>query len=103
MTFPRPRQIRGDVIPFNGTDGERAANKLTHAWEQVPNPITFIPIPARVVERVTQEEALELAKPSETVGKCSKCGCWFNDYDASWKCGEAPRYTETIVWSRGRG
>jgi hypothetical protein len=95
MTFPRPRQIKGEVVRFNGTDGERAANKLTHAWEQVPNPCQYIPITARQAEQLTREEALKLAKPSETVGKCSKCGCWFNDPDASWKCGEAPRYTET--------
>lgn len=97
MTLRRIRQMEGDIIPFSGTDGERAANRLTHAWEQVPNPITFIPIPARVVERVTQEEALELAKPPEKVGRCSQCGCWYNDLGAFWKCGEAPRYTETII------
>lgn len=98
MTLSRPRQLRGAVIPFSGTVGERAANRLTHAWEQFPNPLTYSPLTARLVEQLTQEEAMKLAKPEkETLPKCSKCGCWGADLDASWKCGEAPRYAETRV------
>jgi len=96
MTLRIPRQLEGDVIPFDGTDAQRAENRISHAWEQVPNPVQFVPIPARWVEQLSMEEALELAKPkSDTFPKCSKCGCWGSDLAASWKCGEAPRFTET--------
>lgn len=96
MTLRKPRQMAGDVIPFKGTSAQRAENRLSHAWAQVPNPIPFAPLPARVVEKLSQEEARELAKQGpETLPKCSKCGCWGAGQAASWKCGEAPRYTET--------
>jgi hypothetical protein len=93
MTFYVPKQSPNPVIPFTGTNGERAENRLTHAWEQVPNPITFIPLPARVVEQHTPEEVLEMAKPpQEFLPKCRQCGCWGAGLAASWKCGEAPFY-----------
>jgi len=96
MTLSRLSQIAGQVIPFDGTDAQRAENRISHAWEQVPNPIKAMPLPARVVEQLTQEEALAMAKPKlDHFPKCSKCGCWGSDLAASWKCGEAPRYTET--------
>lgn len=96
MTLRTPRQIAGQVIPFNGTTAQRAENRLSHAWEQVPNPVTSMPLPARVVERLTHEEATAMSRPpKETLPKCSQCGCWGADLAASWKCGNAPRYTET--------
>jgi len=96
MTLRTPRQIAGHVIPFIGTAAQRAENQLSHAWEQVPNPFTSMPLPARVVESLCQEEAMEMARPhKETLPKCSQCGCWGADRAAFWKCGEAPRYTET--------
>lgn len=96
MTFWTPRQIAGQVIPFSGTAAKRAENRISHAWEQVPNPVSSMPLPARVVEGLSQEEAMEMARPQkETVPKCSQCGCWGADLAAFWKCGEAPRYSET--------
>jgi len=98
MTLRKPRQSEGDVKPFDGTDGQRAENRLSHAWKQVPNPIKFMPIPARWVEQLSTEEALGLASPPlETLPKCERCGCWGAEDAASWPCGEAPRFTETIM------
>lgn len=98
MTLRRLSQIAGQVRKFDGTNGERAANRLTHAWEQVPNPIQTMPLPRSWVEQLSHEEALELAKPPmETLPKCRRCGCWGADEAAKWKCGEPPRYTETLV------
>ncbi len=96
MTLRTPRQTAGHVVPFTGTAAQRAENRLSHAWEQVPNPITCVPLPARVVESLSREEAMEMARPQkETLPKCRQCGCWGADHAASWKCGEAPRYSET--------
>ena len=96
MTLRRFRQVAGEVKPFTGTDGERAENRLSHAWKQVPNPIKAMPLPKSTVENLSKEEALELARPEkETWGKCSACGCWDNEPAASWPCGEAPRFTES--------
>jgi len=98
MTLRMPKHFSGEVIPFDGTDGQRAENRLSHAWEQVPNPVQFVPIPARWVEQLSMEEAMKLAKPKkDTVAKCSQCGCRGGDRAASWPCGEAPRFTE-IMW-----
>ena len=96
MTLCTPRQIAGQVIPFSGTDGERAANRLSHAWEQVPNPFKFISFSARGIKRLDHEVDAELAKRSlEMLPKCSRCKCWGIDLAAWWQCGQAPRYTET--------
>jgi hypothetical protein len=93
MTICFPKDRSNQVIPFDGTNGERAENRLSHAWEQVPNPITSIPLPARLVEQLSYDEAMEMAKPPNAfLPKCSKCGCWGAEPAASWKCGEAPRY-----------
>lgn len=97
MTLRFPKHHIGDAIPFDGTDGERAKNRLTHAWEQVPNPIKSMPIPKSWVEQLSREEALGLAKPPvDTLPKCSKCGCWGASEEANWECGVVPRFTETI-------
>jgi len=96
MTLRNFRERAGEVKPFNGTDAERAENRLSHAWVQVPNPMKAMPLPKSWVKQLSKEEAYELAKPKlETWGKCSVCGCWFNEEEASWKCGEAPRFTES--------
>ncbi len=87
-------------MPFTGTEEERIANRATHTWVDVPNPIQKVPLPASWVEQVTQEEAAYLAKPlREIVPWCSRCGTYGYStayHAADWKCGEAPRYTKTV-------
>lgn len=82
------------VRKFDGTRGERAANRLTHAWRQVPNPIRYVPIPASAVHTMTDAEIRKATTPAlETLPRCSTCGEWGASNAADWPCGAAPRST----------
>lgn len=87
MTIRLPKHLVGDVLPFNGTAGERAANILTHAWEQEENPM----------DEKTWISVFNTPRP-EFLARCSKCKAVGNmTATAEWPCGE-PRLAETVVW-----
>lgn len=87
LTLAMPKQVAGEVIPFDGTRGERAANILSHAWEQEINP--------------TNENLwlIIYKKPRpEFLSRCSQCNA-VKDIGkrAEWPCGN-PRLAETYIW-----
>ncbi len=87
MTIRLPKHAPGDIIEFDGTPGQRAANILSHAWEQETNP--------------TNENLwLSIYKRPrpEFLSRCSQCNA-VKDIGkrAEWPCGN-PRLAETYIW-----
>jgi hypothetical protein len=87
MTIRLPKLAPGDVVEFDGTRGERAANILSHAWEQEANPTT------------EQIWLIFYKRPRpEFLSRCSRCNA-VKDLSkcADWPCGN-PRLAETYIW-----
>lgn len=88
MTIRFPKYAKGEIIDFNGTPGELAANTLTHAWVQEKNPYT------------KEEWARKFGdeKYPKTLGRCSKCNALARvTREAGWQCGE-PRRADKAIW-----
>lgn len=81
MTFPRSK-IPGTTPRFEGTAGERAANRLSHAWVQEKN---IIP------EEGWTDYFVNMAgrQWSDHVGRCATCGVLDYSTASEWPCGQA--------------
>jgi hypothetical protein len=87
MTIRLPRYAPGWVIPFDGTPGQHATNILSHAWEQVKNPLN---------EKAWV--AIYNTSRPEFLSRCSQCNALRNMTEtAEWLCGE-PRRAETYIY-----
>ena len=87
MTIRLPRYSPGDVIEFDGTPGERAANILSHAWAQEANPM----------DENCWRRGHNTPRP-ETLSRCSQCNAVKElTHSAEWPCGQ-PRLAVTHIW-----
>ena len=87
MTIRLPKAAPGDVIKFDGTRGERAANILSHAWKQEANPM----------DEKTWLIIYKTPRPNY-LSRCSQCNAVKDmTRSAEWPCGE-PRLAATYIW-----
>ena len=94
MTISFPSHRPGDVPPFRGAPAEKAANRLSHAWERkselLPSAVQ-LRFPQSWLDELTAEGEDINEQPVHEWGECKVCGAEDDKDMADWPCGEAPR------------